>query len=231
MMAGHSAWKNRSQRLANEPEHPAYTEARWDAQLGEMVYNRRKELELSQTVVAERAGMSQGNLSRIEAGGGVPTIGVLQRLANALDTELVVEFGSHDKREEVEPVTDSTPADPVGVYQFELELAGPIDLDIATEHLHAVAERLIGHDTGGTAAFTRKATSATEAILTTIDSLERAGFRVVAAAPWTERATGAATAVEVEDIAAEVTALLRAREILRKAPSGRHDSLARLINA
>jgi transcriptional regulator with XRE-family HTH domain len=37
--------------------------------------------------------MSQPALSRLEAGGTVPTIPVLERIALALETELVVTFG------------------------------------------------------------------------------------------------------------------------------------------
>lgn len=42
---------------------------------------RRLELGLSQAELAERAGMTQSAISRLEAGGTVPTIGVLERLS------------------------------------------------------------------------------------------------------------------------------------------------------
>jgi transcriptional regulator with XRE-family HTH domain len=38
----------------------------------------------------ERAGITQSAVSRLEAGGTVPTIGVLERLATALSADLVV---------------------------------------------------------------------------------------------------------------------------------------------
>jgi HTH-type transcriptional regulator/antitoxin HipB len=57
------------------------------------VRERRLALGLSQAEVAARAGMSQPALSRLEAGGTVPTIPVLERIAVALETELIVGFG------------------------------------------------------------------------------------------------------------------------------------------
>jgi DNA-binding XRE family transcriptional regulator len=57
---------------------------------GQAVRARRLELGTSQTELAERAGMTQSAVSRLEAGGTVPTIGVLERLATALSADLVV---------------------------------------------------------------------------------------------------------------------------------------------
>ncbi|WP_375013937.1 helix-turn-helix domain-containing protein [Actinomadura sp. 21ATH] len=73
-----------------------YEAARRAYELGAEVRSRRKALGLSQSEVARRANMTQSALSRLEAGGaGVPTIGVLERLAAALDAELVVTFQPH----------------------------------------------------------------------------------------------------------------------------------------
>ena len=72
-----------------------YDEARRAFLIGQAIRERRLALGLSQSDVAARAGMSQPALSRLEAGGTVPTIPVLERIAVALDTELIVAFGSH----------------------------------------------------------------------------------------------------------------------------------------
>jgi HTH-type transcriptional regulator / antitoxin HipB len=69
-----------------------YEEARRAFLIGQVVRERRLALGLSQTEVAARAGMTQPALSKLEAGGAVPTIPVLERIALALDTELVVTF-------------------------------------------------------------------------------------------------------------------------------------------
>jgi len=67
-----------------------YEEARRAFLIGQAVRERRQALGLSQTEVAARAGMTQPALSRLEAGGSVPTIPVLERIALALGAELVV---------------------------------------------------------------------------------------------------------------------------------------------
>jgi ribosome-binding protein aMBF1 (putative translation factor) len=67
-----------------------YDEARRAFLIGQAVRERRLALGLSQTEVAGRAGMTQSALSRLEAGGTVPTIPVLERIAVALGSELIV---------------------------------------------------------------------------------------------------------------------------------------------
>jgi transcriptional regulator with XRE-family HTH domain len=59
------------------------------------IRTRRLELGLSQSQLARRAGMSQPVISRLEEGGGVPTLRVLDRLAAALDADLVVALTPH----------------------------------------------------------------------------------------------------------------------------------------
>jgi HTH-type transcriptional regulator / antitoxin HipB len=71
-----------------------YEEARRAFLIGQVVRERRLALGLSQTEAAARAGMTQPALSRLEAGGAVPTIPLLERIALALDTELVVTFAA-----------------------------------------------------------------------------------------------------------------------------------------
>jgi len=70
-----------------------YDEARRAFLIGQAIRERRLALGLSQTEVAARAGMMQPALSRLEAGGTVPTIPVLERIGVALGTELIVTFG------------------------------------------------------------------------------------------------------------------------------------------
>lgn len=72
-----------------------YEEARRAFLIGQAVRERRLQLGLSQTEVATRAGMTQPALSRLEAGGAVPTIPVLDRLAAALRADLVVSLAPH----------------------------------------------------------------------------------------------------------------------------------------
>jgi transcriptional regulator with XRE-family HTH domain len=50
------------------------------------------ELGLTQAELAERAGMTQPQLSRLEPGGATPTVPLLARLATALKADLDITF-------------------------------------------------------------------------------------------------------------------------------------------
>ena len=72
-----------------------YAEARRAFLIGLAVRERRLALGLSQVELAARAGMTQPALSRLEAGGVVPTIPLLERISAALDADLIVEISPH----------------------------------------------------------------------------------------------------------------------------------------
>jgi transcriptional regulator with XRE-family HTH domain len=57
--------------------------------------SRASALGLSQSALAARAGMTQPALSRLEAGGVVPTIPLLERISAALDADLIVTIAPH----------------------------------------------------------------------------------------------------------------------------------------
>lgn len=88
-MSGHS--KLVPEDYLDDPEIRAgYEEARRAIELGAMVRQLRLDAGLSQEELARRAGMTQPALSRLERGGGIPTITVLDRIANALHATLTV---------------------------------------------------------------------------------------------------------------------------------------------
>ena len=91
MAGGHVRWE----RTGADEHATAYEEARASLLLGQMVYDRRTELGLTQAELAERAGMTQPQLSRLESGGAIPTVPLLTRLAAALDAELDISFKPH----------------------------------------------------------------------------------------------------------------------------------------
>jgi transcriptional regulator with XRE-family HTH domain len=65
-----------------------------------LVFDRRTTLGLTQVELAERAGMTQSRLSRLESGEAIPTVSLLAKLAAALDAELDIRFRP---RAETEP--------------------------------------------------------------------------------------------------------------------------------
>jgi len=103
-MAGHSRWKTRQARRLAETgdagEHPEYEQAGRDLRLGDQLRAIRRSRNLTQKEVAERAGISQPALSRIELMVGVrgddphapdlPPGNLRRRLDN-----LVRQFGSN----------------------------------------------------------------------------------------------------------------------------------------
>lgn len=58
--------------------------------MGERLAARREELRLTQAQVAERSGIRQSDISRIECGKANPTQTTLERIAAALDAQLVL---------------------------------------------------------------------------------------------------------------------------------------------
>ena len=72
-----------------------HSQARRAFLIGQAVRERRLALGLSQVELATRAGLTQPALSRLEAGGVVPTIPLLERISMALDAELIVDIAPH----------------------------------------------------------------------------------------------------------------------------------------
>nr|WP_271218885.1 helix-turn-helix transcriptional regulator [Streptosporangium carneum] len=70
----------------------AHEAARIRFELGEAVRLRREQLGLTQSELAERTGLRQPAVARFEAGGTMPTIPTLERLAEALEMRLSVQF-------------------------------------------------------------------------------------------------------------------------------------------
>jgi ribosome-binding protein aMBF1 (putative translation factor) len=92
----HSAYEALArQRRGSEQYRQGYAEARRAFLIGQAVRERRLALGLSQTELADRAGMTQPALSRLEAGGVIPTIPLLERISIALDADLIVEIAPH----------------------------------------------------------------------------------------------------------------------------------------
>jgi transcriptional regulator with XRE-family HTH domain len=80
--------------LSSEEARAAYQEQRLTLEVGRTIRHWRKEAELTQTELAAKAGIDQGDLSRLETGQGVrgATIAIVERVAQALGREVVIQF-------------------------------------------------------------------------------------------------------------------------------------------
>ncbi len=96
MSTDHRAYEEIARpRRSSADYREGYDEARRAFLIGQAVRERRLALGMSQTELAAGAGMTQPALSRLEAGGAVPTIPVLERIAIALGAELIVTIAPH----------------------------------------------------------------------------------------------------------------------------------------
>lgn len=92
-MAGHGTWRTTRHRQyeRKDRDNPAYLAAYQAAEeallLGQRVHDRRVQLGLTQAELANRAGMTEPQVSRLETGGATPSVPLLHRLARALDTD------------------------------------------------------------------------------------------------------------------------------------------------
>lgn len=90
---GHVSYEDIAARRRGSAEYrEGYSEAERAFRIGMAVRERRLALGLSQVELAARAKMTQPALSRLEAGGVLPTIPLLERISAALDAELIVEI-------------------------------------------------------------------------------------------------------------------------------------------
>jgi ribosome-binding protein aMBF1 (putative translation factor) len=94
-MSERENWSELRERRLSEPgAAEAYDASRLAFELGRAVRELRERRGWSQAELAEAASMTQSAVARFEAGGTVPTLPVLERLARALDVRLAVGFTS-----------------------------------------------------------------------------------------------------------------------------------------
>lgn len=60
--------------------------------ISELLISTRKQIGISQRKLAERTGIPQANISKIENGHYLPSLTILKRLADGLGRRLVVDF-------------------------------------------------------------------------------------------------------------------------------------------
>lgn len=62
------------------------------AELRKMITTTRNLLEVTQNQLAEKSGVSQSNISKIESGNYHPSIATVKKIADALGKRLVIDF-------------------------------------------------------------------------------------------------------------------------------------------
>lgn len=95
-MSERTSWDDlRTERMSEPGAAEAYEAAKLAFELGAAVRALREQKGWSQTQLARAASMTQPAIARFEAGGTVPTLPVLQRLAHALDADLTISVVPH----------------------------------------------------------------------------------------------------------------------------------------
>lgn len=70
----------------------AWENAKPEYEIMKLIVEGRRSCGLSQQEVADRCGMQQSNISRLENGNGNPTISTLQKLAHCFGKKLEIRF-------------------------------------------------------------------------------------------------------------------------------------------
>lgn len=90
-MSERTDWSAQRERRMTEPgAAEAYLATKLAFELGRRVRRLREHRGWTQADLAQTSGMTQSAIARFEAGGTVPTLPVLYRLAEALDADLAI---------------------------------------------------------------------------------------------------------------------------------------------
>ena len=106
-MANRSRWED-IKKARSEPSEEVRAGVEQDLALGQLIYDLRIQVGLSQRELAERMGTTQSVISRLEECGGARNrIDTLARVATALGRHLVLSFPSEvpDRLEDAIQVT------------------------------------------------------------------------------------------------------------------------------
>lgn len=78
-------------------------------EIGKKIASLRKEVGLSQSELAERTGMKQSSISRLESGAHNATVEILNNIARVLGKKIALIDATDIKREGAENAVSSTP--------------------------------------------------------------------------------------------------------------------------
>lgn len=69
-------------------------------EIRKLIVSTRSEMGMTQKELAEKSGVSQANISRMENGNYHPSLAVLKRIADAFGKKLVVDFVDYKEEEQ-----------------------------------------------------------------------------------------------------------------------------------
>ncbi len=84
-------------RLVEVDDKPIFSDYDIEAELCDLIANTRNQLSITQKQLAEKSGVSQANISKIENGSYKPSIQILKRIADGLGKRLVIEFADREE--------------------------------------------------------------------------------------------------------------------------------------
>lgn len=93
-MTERSSWKD-LRKPRTEAAQSAYEDEARISEFRTLVHRLRTEAGLTQAELAARMGTTQSAIARMEGGGTRPKLETLEKLADAIDQELVVGVGEH----------------------------------------------------------------------------------------------------------------------------------------
>ena len=92
-MAHRQSWTaTKRERKASVPRRAGYRRAKKAFEIAERIRRARERRGMTQAELAARIGSTQPALARLEAGGVTPNLDTLQRIAEALGLELVIDL-------------------------------------------------------------------------------------------------------------------------------------------
>jgi len=84
-------------QLLNTEDEPIVTDYDIETELRELIVTTRTQLGITQKQLADKSGVSQANISKIENGSYRPSLPILKRIADGLGKRLVIEFADHEE--------------------------------------------------------------------------------------------------------------------------------------
>ena len=79
-------------KLENINNEPIVEDYDINTELCQLIISTRNSLNITQNQLAEKSGVTQSNISKIENGSYRPSISTLKKIANALGKRLVIDF-------------------------------------------------------------------------------------------------------------------------------------------